>query len=461
MALASAKRHVRVKGDWGSAATYIPTALAGAFSPIAPSMIGDTILAASPSSIDIQTAIDAASDGDTVRVPAGDATWTSDVTVPATKGIQIIGAGVGLTNITFGTYILRLLTKPTNSRVRFSGFTCINVPNWGIRVGGPLGDADALGLGATDWRIDNLQLVGGSADSAKIGIFGWTFGVIDHITSPDAGRCIWVDNGYYPLDRGVPYLGEGGYSWMQPLSAGGPLNVYVEDCNFPTTAVTNIWFNMRCARVVVRHNTFTGNNRMETHSGCTPGFRNPRWMEVYENSYTGPGWMGIWCRSANGMIFNNTVNGGYTLCGRADNETLCFGTCIGIWPTANKTVYPAQDQIGAGMDTGLATAQATDEAKLRIWGNVHNGAAGSFEIGACMGAGTLVQENRDYWQQVTPFTGASGIGVGVLSARPSSGLTVGVGYWATDTNTLYRATGATTWEVLYTPYTYPHPVTLL
>ena len=33
-----------------------------------------------------------------------------------------------------------------------------------------------------------------------------------------------------------------------------------------------------------------------------------------------------------------------------------------------------------------------------------------------------------------------------------------MGYWATDTQTLYRATGATTWEIFYTPYTYPHPL---
>jgi hypothetical protein len=38
------------------------------------------------------------------------------------------------------------------------------------------------------------------------------------------------------------------------------------------------------------------------------------------------------------------------------------------------------------------------------------------------------------------------------------GLTVGVGYWATDTQTLYRATSATTWQAYYTPYQYPHPL---
>ena len=71
--------------------------------------------------------------------------------------------------------------------------------------------------------------------------------------------------------------------------------------------------------------------------------------------------------------------------------------------------------------------------------------------------GLAPAENEEIWFHKVSFDGSVGVGVGLLSARPSSGLTVGVGYWATDTNTLYRATGATTWEVYYTPHTYPHP----
>lgn len=66
-------------------------------------------------------------------------------------------------------------------------------------------------------------------------------------------------------------------------------------------------------------------------------------------------------------------------------------------------------------------------------------------------------ENENFWIHDTAFDGSSGMGVGTLASRPNSGLTVGVGYWATDENKLYRATGATTWEEYYTPYTYPHP----
>ena len=103
---------------------------------------------------------------------------------------------------------------------------------------------------------------------------------------------------------------------------------------------------------------------------------------------------------------------------------------------------------------------------------------------------TNIQDNRDYYQQMASycfgpahnscgenpsgttlspgqtitFTGAAGIGQGLLSARPSTctagpgGNTPGVGYWATDQNTLYVCNPTNTWTAYYTPYTYPHPL---
>lgn len=82
-------------------------------------------------------------------------------------------------------------------------------------------------------------------------------------------------------------------------------------------------------------------------------------------------------------------------------------------------------------------------------------------------------DNRDYYQQCgTPgescgggFNGTVGIGQGLLSARPvtctagSGGNTPGVGYWGTDTNTLYVCNPTNTWTTYYTPYTYPNPLT--
>jgi hypothetical protein len=82
----------------------------------------------------------------------------------------------------------------------------------------------------------------------------------------------------------------------------------------------------------------------------------------------------------------------------------------------------------------------------------------------------LVRANREFYQQfgtygeTGTFDGTRGVGQGLLSARPATctagpgGNTPGVGYWATDTNTLYVCTATNAWSVYYRPYTYPHPL---
>ena len=86
-----------------------------------------------------------------------------------------------------------------------------------------------------------------------------------------------------------------------------------------------------------------------------------------------------------------------------------------------------------------------------------------------------IKPNRDYYDAVSkdaqtsstsPFNGTTGMGFGTLANRPTTCTTGsaeepglgGVGYWATDTNTLYRCSSTNTWIEEYTPFTYPHPL---
>lgn len=78
-----------------------------------------------------------------------------------------------------------------------------------------------------------------------------------------------------------------------------------------------------------------------------------------------------------------------------------------------------------------------------------------------------VQPNREFYNEISPFDGTSGVGVGLRAKRPSTCRAgnnpmaangPGVAYWATDEQKLYVCTAPNTWSVYYTPYTYPHPL---
>jgi hypothetical protein len=166
-------------------------------------------------------------------------------------------------------------------------------------------------------------------------------------------------------------------------------------------------------------------------------------VEIYENTLDMPG--GESCtlvdhRGGEGIIFNNTVI------------------------TTGSVGFQIREQYH---DNLVTPSTASDGMPQHIsdsyyWNNRKNSTrvdpyiSESINYGGSIGI--VPQANRDYWYQGASFNGTSGVGVGLLSERPSSGLTVGVAYWATDTRTLYRATAANTWTTYYTPYTYPHPL---
>ncbi len=84
-----------------------------------------TINAASCQQADVQSAITAASAGDTVTVPAGKCTWNATVTID--KGLSLIGAGSGVGGTTIkGSTANLIIYTPTdlsaNLLFRISGF---------------------------------------------------------------------------------------------------------------------------------------------------------------------------------------------------------------------------------------------------------------------------------------------------------------------------------------------------
>jgi hypothetical protein len=145
--------------------------------------------------------------------------------------------------------------------------------------------------------------------------------------------------------------------------------------------------------------------------------------------------------------------------------------------------YPCMDGPGRGtgqmvsgefpnvLNSSTGTAawpnQALDPAY--IWDNNYGGSGYGDRALVCPVPG--ITDNVDFYQQFGTYAepgtwnGTKGVGQGLYSAIPSTctagpgGNTPGVGYWATDQNTLYVCNPTNTWTAYYAPYTYPHPLT--
>jgi len=127
--------------------------------------------------------------------------------------------------------------------------------------------------------------------------------------------------------------------------------------------------------------------------------------------------------------------------------------------------YPARDQTAAGPDTGVNHVQTGGAEPVYIWNNTCAAGSASCTTGALLlnaynngvNIGNFITLNKDVYEDVRPFTGASGTGTGTLAQRPASCTPV-VAYWATDTGTLYKCLTTNTWTIGYQPLVYPHPL---
>lgn len=416
--------------------------------------------AASCSRDDVNTAITAATAGDTVVIPVcegTDGTWTSEITVG--KKLYIMGASRTGTVITYNNgYIFN--------------------------------------LGATDSQVSNLTT------SGKIRVTGGTETRIHHVTFSSTGsnrEAIWfasnsaaanqlsalVDhcefNNARILIEGI--YGTGNYKvsnvWDNDLNLGSTDQyVYIEDNVFDYVTDNACIEAQHGGSYVARYNTAT-DCYFNTHGQQDLMYRGTRKWEFYRNTFVGTesAWRyPIRGRSGTGVAFDNTVSGtwgGGTAIlldePRASASTNPNGICNGandVDGNEDAYGYPCRDQVGTGGDVSLWTALNEHPAQTKTpayaWSNTAN-----FLVYGAASANVIVA-NRDFFNGTAGFDGTAGVGVGPLAARPET-CTAGVAYWATDQGTwntkegedqgvLYKCTSTDTWEVYYTPYTYPHPL---
>jgi hypothetical protein len=440
------------------------------------------VSAASCSHADVQTAFNAAThDGDIVSVPAGSCTWTSAVTPPCASW-TLEGAGAGSTNITVNNSGGNGLSLSCSGKSpRITGFT------WTRQSTSPSGMFYISGTGMS-FRIDHNTI----NQVSSWGRWLWVEGtcaspgcLVDHNSITNVGGIVSaeISSDTTGCINTSPVNADncaGTTQWLQPMVLDqGTKEVYFEDNTFSWTSfIDNDMLDCQNGgRYVFRHNTVNGNDIFghgydSVSNSCLE-------MTVYRNTMTvnnpdAPG--AVLYRGGTGVVYDNIMptsshyagyisiqnyrsnSGGANTCalGRVDCH-LCNGTNaydgnqIGGWPCRQG---PGR---GSSASAGLASYP------LYEWDNCST----TVPCTGTSGQRTIVTDisdsyndfaaNRDWYDSVSPFTGTVGIGVGLLSGRPST-CKAGVAYWATDTATLYQCAAGNVWTAYYKPYAYPHPL---
>jgi hypothetical protein len=371
---------------------------------------GNFVYAASCSQGDVQNAIDAASDGDFVVVPAGACAWTTppgDDSVPAVssdgKGITLQGAGIGQTVITDATG-----TGWNNSLIRVEGvegkpfritgftFTGCNGPV-GIHIGGD----------CKNFRIDHCGFFSGEFFTA-INVSGFSHGVIDH--------CDFTNSRVLVREALA-----GDDPWKRPLTLGSPNAVYVEDCYFYADVHSNAIDSNGGGRWVFRYNTVV-NNYCEAHGLQNPNERGTFSYELYENTFTTVdngknNWVAFYTRGGTGVLFNNTVINAegspyHAFAAIQDNRSCGYaagywGPCDGTSPcdgnTPGMSGYPCRDQVGRSTDFSDTQVHPQALEPLYAWNNTFDGSPVTIESrDICELSLEHVVEGRDFINGVRP-----------------------------------------------------------
>ena len=430
-----------------------------------------TIQATSCSVSDMQAAIDRAATGDTVSVPAGSCDWGSARLFIKGKNISVQGAGIDVTTITGSSTMIDMGIDGVGTSSSVTGFT-INAARW----------TAALRVDGDGWRIHHMKFTTTPAGYISNAIlpFGQRAnsphgptGLVDHVTFIDSNVDVY---GY-----STNLVDLEGSLFYGPLGLGDQYAVYIEDSTYTfTAAFGNIMDCNEGGRWVMRFNAITASSDIESHSAQGP--RACRRWEIYQNSINfgvGGFFTPFFIRGGSGTIFGNIVGGGWGEPYISFDNIRSFeprpplGQCNGTSLADGNLLangWPCRDQIGWAQDSALWTSSNPNPRQIStpayIWNNTIGGMPAVVNIRNFVGA--WIQPNRDYYNQNATFTGATGVGVGPITSRPST-CTIGVAYWTTDEGEwnslhsgadgqLYKCTATNTWTLYYRPYAYPHPL---
>lgn len=497
---------VLVVALWALAWAQAPAPATGVFvaAPTASSTLNCSVTPVGPAQATVQTAVNAATNGSTVRVASGSATWTPPgITITGGKYVILAGAaacGAGTTTISGGMVSMTASVAPVQGAslgTRVTGFT------FNLQSGAQIQITASRG-----WRIDHNTInIGGWAicwytigNQGVRSTYG-NEGLIDHNTMTN---CRFVNYG----EDGDGFGGSD--RWLETDTVGTYHTIFLEDNSYAVTNCTQPGAGVLCnfadanygGSYVARFNTLQ-DTYFEGHP-TSGGVRGARFYEVYGNTISLPNYAGgsNFCHwgtfhSGEGFVWGNTAVNDCSPTDEPNRWDLTWndgdlrgamGSCNGSnYVDSNETAagWLCRDQPGAGKDASYwrfsmgAPASVQAKRPLYMWNNT--APSGRWIFDSCdSGPGTSCDEprivhDRDFFQPATgvqttsssPFNGTTGTGWGIIARRPTT-CTTGVGYWATDegewnsTNgatpdgRLYQCSSTNTWTLYYTPFPYPH-----
>jgi hypothetical protein len=476
-----------------------------------------TIRVASCSYGDVSAAIASAQNGDTVSIPAGNCTWSSGLTI--TKGIDLLGAGAGVTNITCtssGNYVITYQPSDLsgNHSFRVSGLTFdMNNQSYGIKLNAAHSSDLTI---QTKVRIDHNTFL--NTNGQAIWNNGMR-GVIDNNT---------FDEIVYPIRHPLSYRnGETWWDHWEGIVFGAEdNNMYIEDNTF--NGVTVIMDCQYANRYALRYNTVIVTGQayplLDMHGNQGEGYMYACFGgEVYGNEITMSEGQLLDQRGGKAVVFYNRVNGSSLGIKVREEYADERNPTVNPQPQHVSDSYYWNNRTGLKLlsgyepvsETGTATGGGDDyleDTQANFPSGYGDPDRYGLEIVGGTGAGqyrliidaqptrltvspnweihpdgtsqyrivsdccNVIAENSEFYNQNLDFDGTTGVGCGLLSDRPAT-CTTGVGYWATEqscvgidkanvgahpttpiSGTLYKCTAPDTWEAYYTPYTYPHPL---
>jgi hypothetical protein len=323
----------------------------------------------------VTAAISASSDGDTVLIPSGTATWATPLSV--TNAITLMGAGTNATIINGNGDVMLSVLLSSDKPVRISRIFFNNTKG-GTRP------TLVLNPKLTAFRVDHCKF-----NYGKRAIFpvGWCYGVIDHCTFENS-------------DIAIGPAADDNFAWARPVEPGSTNSICIEDNAFiinnnaPGDPNQQI-YHSDGTRTITRKNIFdgsaytagnsiffdahgngnyyTGNNGIDTRGTIL--------VECYSNVFHAyQTYQFSDFRGGTLFVYGNTLlydtGPGPQLFALTDEESwqsLIFSPL--------RTVWPAQDQI----------------TNSYFWANTINGAPITNITLVDPRDAVFIQEGRDYW----------------------------------------------------------------